>query len=150
MIDVQIKKIDAADIASFKELIHVFEEVFEMENFNLPTEDYLKQVLADKGFLAFVAILDNHVIGGLTAYILKQYYRELPLVYIYDLAVKAVYQRKGVGRQLISGITNYSKTMGVEEIFVQAEEADKHALDFYQTTGGIAEKVVHFSYPLNR
>jgi aminoglycoside 3-N-acetyltransferase I len=39
--------------------------------------------------------------------------------------------------------------MDVEEIFVQAVEADEHALDFYRSTGAQSQKVVHFYYPLS-
>ena len=35
---------------------------------------------------------------------------------------------------------------GVAEVFVAASEEDTHALDFYRSTGGAAEKVVHFTY----
>lgn len=33
-------------------------------------------------------------------------------------------------------------------MFVAASEEDVHALDFYHSTGGEAEKVVHFNYSL--
>ena len=95
-------------------------------------------------------MLEGRVAGGLTSYLLQQYYSQSPLVYIYDLAVKTELQRKGIGKMLISGIAEYCKERGVAEVFVQADEADDYALDFYRSTGGIAEKVVHFVYPLNR
>jgi hypothetical protein len=36
----------------------------------------------------------------------------------------------------------------VEEVFVQADQPDEHAIEFYHAMGGIAEQVVHFYYPL--
>ena len=50
---------------------------------------------------------------------------------------------------LISAINSYCKEIGVMEVFVQADEVDGYALDFYHSTGATAEKVVHFYYPLN-
>lgn len=38
----------------------------------------------------------------------------------------------------------------MEEVFVQADEADDYALDFYHSTGAAEEKVVHFYYPLTK
>ena len=149
MMSVEIKKLDAGDIGSFQELISVFEKVFEMEGFSMPNKEYLQQLLGKEGFLVFAAFLDRKVVGGLTAHMLPQYYSTQPLAYIYDLAVSTELQRRGIGKMLISGINNYCRKIGVEEVFVQADEEDAHALDFYHATGGRAEKVVHFTYPLN-
>jgi ribosomal protein S18 acetylase RimI-like enzyme len=96
-----------------------------------------------------VALLEEKVVGGLTAYTLQQYYSERPLVYIYDLAVLSHYQRQGIGKLLMEEITAFCKGIGMEEVFVQADQVDQHAIEFYQATGGIAEQVVHFYYPLN-
>jgi aminoglycoside 3-N-acetyltransferase I len=41
--------------------------------------------------------------------------------------------------------------MGFEEVFVQADEADDYALDFYRTTKPTnEEKVRHFYYSLSK
>ena len=146
---VEIKKLGHYDLNYFKDLIRVFEDVFEMEKFTMPDDDYLQQLLEKDSFLVFVALSEDKVVGGLTAYILQQYYSVRPLVYIYDLAVKTNYQRQGIGSILIAGITNYCRETGMEEVFVQADEEDGYALEFYHSTGATAEKVVHFYYPLN-
>ena len=147
--DIQIKKLESKDIETFVELIHLFEDVFEMQNFVAPEKPYLQKMLKKDSFFVFVAFLDENLVGGLTAYTLEQYYSTKPLVYIYDLAVKSEFQRQGFGKRLIESITEYCEEAGVEEVFVQADEEDDYALDFYCATGGLPEKVVHFSYPLN-
>lgn len=147
--DVEIRKLKHEDLDKFKELIRLFENVFEMKNFTMPDDDYLQQMLDKETFFVFVASLGNRVVGGLTSYTLHQYYSKQPLVYIYDLAVKTGFQRRGIGRKLIAGITDYCKQTGMEEVFVQADEIDKHAVDFYRSTGATPEKVIHFYYPLN-
>lgn len=144
----EVKKLGSDDIASFIELLLVFEDVFEMKGFVMPRAEYLQQMLAKDDFFVFAAFADNKVVGGLTTYTMQQYYSELPLVYIFDLAVKREYQRKGVGRKLMSSLLTYCKETGVEEVFVQADMVDDHAIEFYRSTGGITEEVVHFNYPL--
>ncbi|GEO05212.1 hypothetical protein AAE02nite_28760 [Adhaeribacter aerolatus] len=145
----EIKRLGKTDIDEFVALIRVFEDVFQMKNWKMPVRAYLQQLLEKDRFYVFVAISDNKVVGGLTAYTLDQYYSTRPLVYIFDLAVKTEFQRKGIGSRLIAEINDYCKQIGVEEVFVQADEVDDYALEFYRSTGGIAEKVVHFNYPLN-
>lgn len=148
--DITIKKLGEHDINQFSKLIRLFEDVFEMENFSMPPQKHLQALLKNDSFFVFVALANNLVIGGLTSYTLQQYYSESPLVYIYDLAVKRELQRQGIGKKLISAITNYCKEAGMEEVFVQADEADDYALDFYRSTGAAEEKVVHFYYPLTK
>lgn len=145
---IEIQKLGSYQTKSFIELLDVFEEVFEMKNFESPSMKHLEELLQKDDFFVFVAIHEGEIIGGLTAYSLTQYYSEAPLVYIYDIAVLKKYQRKGVGKKLILGITDYCKELDVEEIFVQAEDADEHALDFYRSTGALSTKVTHFYYPL--
>jgi ribosomal protein S18 acetylase RimI-like enzyme len=144
-----IHKLQDNNIDKFIALIRLFEDVFEMKNFKMPDEDYLQQLLKNDDFIVFTAIVNDRVVGGVTAYTLQQYYSKSPLVYIYDLAVATEFQRQGIGAMLISGITNYCTEIGIEEVFVQANEEDAYALEFYHSTGAAAEKVVHFYYPLN-
>jgi len=149
MMKVAIRKLGTADLGQFKSLILLFEDVFEIDNFQMPEDRYLGQLLAKEGFYVFVAEREGEVLGGLTAYSLAQYFNPSPVVYIYDLAVKTEFQRKGIGKQLISGINDYCRGEGVEEVFVQADEADDYAVEFYRATGGTAQNAVHFSYLLN-
>jgi ribosomal protein S18 acetylase RimI-like enzyme len=147
--NIEVKKLSGQDLETFKKLILVFEDVFEMKNFQMPDDDYLQQLLAKDSFYVFVALSEGKVVGGLTAYVLQQYYSRLPLVYIYDLAVQTAFQRKGIGKQLMTSIINYCKENGVEEVFVQADEVDDYAVEFYSSTGGRGERVRHFYYPLH-
>lgn len=142
------KKLGSIDLPYLKALICIYEEVFEMESFTLPTDSYLQTLLQREGLVFFVAMLEEKVIGGLTAHILPSVYFESAEVYLYDLAVQVAYQRKGVGRKLMASLSEYCKEHGYKEIFVQADLVDQHAMDFYRATGGQAERVVHFTFAL--
>lgn len=146
--DVHIKKLSTGDLDQFTALINVFEEVFEMENFLAPDQEYLENLLKNQNFLVYVAVFDERIIGGLTAYVLPSYYFQSSEVYIYDLGVDMPFQRKGTGRKLIDAIKTDCKALGLREVFIQADKIDQHAIDFYHSTGGKAADVVHFSYPL--
>jgi aminoglycoside 3-N-acetyltransferase I len=145
----EIKIIKPDELDQLLDLISVFEVVFEMEHFKRPNETYLKSLLKRDNFFAVVARTDGKIIAGLTVYILHQYYSEKPLAYIYDLAVLAEYQRKGVGRKLIEFTNEYCRLQGYKEVFVQADKVDDYALEFYRSTNPTAEEqVVHYSYAL--
>jgi aminoglycoside 3-N-acetyltransferase I len=147
--EIEIQILQSNNITELNELISVFEDVFEMENFERPGQPHLQNLLSREHFFAVVAKNGNKIIGGLTVYILDQYYSEKRLAYIYDLAVLAEYQRKGVGRKLIEFTNEYCRQNGFEEVFVQADKVDDYAIDFYRSTKPTGEEqVVHFSYRL--
>lgn len=146
---IEIKKLHNRDIDAFVELIRVFEDVFEMQNFTMPAIPHVAGVLARPDFIVFVAIREGKVIAGLTAYTLQQYYAAKPLAYLYDLAVDTRYQRQGIGSKLVVALREYCREQGFEEVFVQADKEDDYAVDFYRTTAPTAEEqVVHFYYTL--
>ncbi|HEY5408144.1 MAG TPA: GNAT family N-acetyltransferase [Ginsengibacter sp.] len=144
--NIKIEKLNHHDIQKFTELINVFEAVFKMNHFKIPDEIYLQELLRKDDFFVFVALQNNKVIGGLTSYIMQQYYSKLPLVYIYDLAIKTEFQRQGIGKMLITVNNSYCKSIGIEEVMVDADEVDDYAIKFYQSTGAIGKKVLHFDY----
>jgi len=127
-------------------LVQLFKEVFEMNDYRAPEEPNLQQLLDNKNFLVFVAMHENAIIGGLTAYILPSYYSRSSEVYIYDLAVKSSFQRNGIGKNLLDELAAFCRKNNYQQFFVQAHEGDAHALDFYRATGGSPEKVIHFNY----
>ncbi len=142
------KKLDSNDLPALRALISVYEEVFEMTNFQMPNLQYVQGLLEKESMIFFVAYSGSTVIGGLTAHILPSVYFSSSEVYIYDLAIQTQQQRKGIGKTLVHALKRYCSECGYKEIFVQADIEDQHALDFYRSTGGQAESVVHYSYAL--
>ena len=148
---ITIKKLGENDFEKFVGVIRLFEDVFEMENFSIPESHHLQRLLSKSDFFVFAALHDNKVIGGLTAYVLEQYYSEKPLAYIFDLAVDTKYQRQGIGKKLVAAMNNYCKEKGFEEVFVQADKVEDYAIGFYRSTKPTEEEqVVHFYYTLNK
>lgn len=146
-----IIRLNNGDLARFIELVRLFEEVFEMKNFSIPDSKHLQSLLNRSDFFVFAAISEDKIVGGLTAYVLTQYYSKKPLAYVYDLAVNVKFQRQGIGKKLISVTNEFFKEQGFEEVFVQADKADEYAIDFYRSTKPAQEEqVVHFYYTLNK
>jgi aminoglycoside 3-N-acetyltransferase I len=147
--DIRIEKLGSHAIDRFKELLYLFEEVFETEGFILPDDGYLRQLMGRDTFFVFVAMVDGKVVGGMTSYIFHQYLAPVPLVYIYDLAVRVAFQRQGVARRLMEWHHVYCKSIGAKVVMVQAHAEDVHAVAFYRSTGVTGEEVVHFEYDLD-
>ena len=142
----QIKILTESDVGEFDQLVNVFREVFEMETLPAPEKD-LKKLLRNKDFLALVAKSGEKVVGGLTVYILHSYYLSKPAAYIYDVGVLTEYQRRGVGRQLISYLITYCQNHGFQCAYVEAEATDVDAVEFYRATPYNSEQeAIHFTY----
>lgn len=150
MTDINIKKLEPHDLDKFIEPVRLFENVFEMKHFTMPPAGHLENLLKRNDFYVFAAFKDNHVVAGLTAYVLEQYYSEKRLAYIFDLAVARSWQRQGIGKKLIQAITLFCGERGFEEVFVQADRIDAHAVNFYRKTRPSEEEdVIHFYYLLD-
>ncbi|GAB3643339.1 GNAT family N-acetyltransferase [Spirosoma arcticum] len=137
------------EVDQFNELIHLFRDVLETDMVAKARPEHLQHLLARQDFMVVVARFVNQVVGGLTAYVLPQYRSEKPVVYLYDIAVSATYQGQGIGTKLLTQLMQYCRSLGVEELFVQADQEDAQAIDFYRATGGVARQVIHFEYTLN-
>lgn len=133
-------------LAEFVELLQVYEAVFDMKNFQMPDKSYLKNLLSREDLIMFVAMHENAVIGGLTAYVLPSCYSRSAEIYVYDFAVHTNFQRKGVGKHLLSAFADYCRKNNYATFFVQAVTTDVHAVEFYRATGGTPENVVQFTY----
>ncbi len=144
----QYDKLTNRDLHKLLQLVALYEEVFGVKQVTFPHASHLQTLLEDNHILFYAAILEGQVIGGLTAYVLPSVYFESSEVYLYDLAVKSDYQRKGIGRELLSRLNAGCAQLGYREVFVQADTEDAHAIDFYHATGGLPENVIHFSYNL--
>lgn len=148
--DIVIKICTKNDVADFYELLHVFEDAFEMEDFKVPDKTYLSRLLDKPNFLVFLAKHQDKVVGGLTVHVLDSYYTAKPVAYIYDVGVLAAYQRKGIGKKLITSLAAYCKAHGFEDAYVAAEADDLQAVNFYRTTPFSSElQVIHFTYSFN-
>jgi aminoglycoside 3-N-acetyltransferase I len=146
---VEILKLKRSDLSLFKETIELFTHVFELENPNLPPDDHLKMLLKKEDFFVFAALLEGKVVGGLSVYTLHQYHSVKPLAYIYDLAVQNQLQRQGIGKKLITAVNAYCTKQGYEEVYVQADKDEEHAVNFYHSTKPAgAEEVAYFYYTL--
>ncbi len=149
--NIEIRKLESTDAHKLSELVDLYEDVFEMEKFKKPSLDYFEKMLSESSVIVFIAEKDGKIIGGMTAHILHSTYFESAYVYVYDLAVKGEFQRQGVGTKLMEKIKDYSRKLGFDEVFLQADKVDKYAVDFYTKIGGLPEDdVIHFAFPLNK
>ena len=142
----EVRRLTEADLPVFKSLIELFNTVFEEDRSNMGNDTTLVRLLGDDRFIAMVAIHEDDVTGGLTAYILPKYYSDSSEVLLYDMAVKPENQRMGIGKKLIQTLKEYCSSKGIQEFFVMAHEEDGHAIEFYRSTGGTGENVVNFLY----
>ena len=141
-----IHQIAPDEIALMEAMLAMYGEAFgEVETYgnNRPSAYYLKRLLERDYFIAFVALVDSKVVGGLAAYELIKFEQERSEIYIYDLAVAVNHRRKGIATALIQQLQQIAARRGAYAIFVQADIGDETAIALY-TKLGIREEVLHF------
>ncbi|MET3721289.1 MULTISPECIES: GNAT family N-acetyltransferase [unclassified Arthrobacter] len=110
------------------------------------TDDYLLWLLDRDSFWAIAAFAGDDIVGGITAHTLPMTRSPSSEVFIYDLAVRQDHQRQGVGSRLVLELRDAAAAAGFGEVFVPADNEDKHALDFYQAQGAAASPVTIFTF----
>ena len=147
-----LEQLTNSDIKLFNQLLDCFEQVFnEPHNYGShvrPDKDYIQSLLADKTFIALVALDNDKVIGGLTAYEYKKYEQPRSEIYIYDLAVYEDYRKQGVATALINQLKPIAKERGAWVIIVQADQGDTAPINLY-TKLGKREDIHHFDIPVD-
>jgi aminoglycoside 3-N-acetyltransferase I len=146
--DYTFEPLTASDVDLLKDLLRVFGEAFEdVETYQgaVPSNDYLRSLLAMPHFIAIVARSAGQVVGGLAAYELQKFERDRREIYIYDLAVANEHRRKGVATGLIAELMRVAAERGAYVIYVQADRDDAPAIALYQGLGQ-REDVHHFDF----
>ena len=137
----RVERLSASDRERARALFRTLSEVFEEDA--EPLDDaWIDRLLAREDFWALAAFNDDAILGGLTAHTLPMTRGPFSEVFIYDIAVRAEHQRKGVGRLLVEEL----RRMTADEVFVPADNEDTHALDFYRALGGAAAPVTIFTF----
>jgi aminoglycoside 3-N-acetyltransferase I len=144
--EILIQRLNASDILKFRSLNEVFAHAFEDPERHLsrlPSDEYLKGLLAKPHVIVLTAIKNENVIGGIVAYVLDKYEQEISEIYLYDLAVAEEFRRQGIARALIESLKVIAKGVGASVLFVQADREDEPAIKLYQSLG-IQEEPFHF------
>jgi aminoglycoside 3-N-acetyltransferase I len=140
-----IERLGPGDADEMQEANRLFSEVFGEEGYHgpAPSSDYLGKLLADEKFIALVARSDGEMIGALAGYELVKFEAERSEIYIYDLAVREEFRRRGVATALIENLKPIARAKGAWMIFVQADPPDEPAVALYRKLG-VEERVLHF------
>ena len=112
-----------------------------------PAEDYVRQLLGRDTFIAIVALAEEKIVGGLTAYVLEKFEQERSEIYVYDLAVESKYRRRGIATALIGKLRGVAAERGAYLVFIQADNDNPPAIELY-TKLGVREDVLHFDIPV--
>jgi aminoglycoside 3-N-acetyltransferase I len=150
------RRLAPGEASQFKELNQMFSEVFGNEfgdasyAASQPSDAYLESLLHKPHVIPLVALSGNEIAGGLVAYVLEKFEQERNEVYIYDLAVREQYRRRGIARALIAELKTIAQKLDAWVIYVQADkdEADLPARKLYESLGE-REDVFHYDIAVN-
>lgn len=140
-----MKRLGSNDQLAARRLFTILAEVFEETRAPL-SDTYLHELLCRKDFWALAAFAGDDIIGGLTAHTLPMTRAESAEMLIFDVAVQGLHRKKGVGRRLLAALRKHASDAGIHELFVAADNADEHALDFYRRLGGVATLSTVFAF----
>jgi aminoglycoside 3-N-acetyltransferase I len=145
MLNIHTQRLTAADRAQARAMFLLMAAVFEEPGAPL-SDAYLDRLLARADFWAIAAFVDGAIAGGITAHTLWMTRAQSAEILVYDLAVRPELQRRGIGQRLIAALRQAAAREAITNVFVDAENEDTHALDFYRGIGGAAAPVTQFTF----
>ena len=142
---IAVERLGAGDVAELHNVNRLFADVFGEEGYHgpQPGDNHLAKLLADPKFFTLVARIEGEMVGAMAGYELVKFEAERSEFYIYDLAVRAPFRRRGVATRLIAALKPIAKAAGGWVIFVQADPVDAPAVALYEKLGR-REDVLHF------
>ena len=107
------------------------------------TREWFDKVLANQARTLIVAIsaeTDKSEVGGVVLAGIhgapeNPIFRPRRYVYVSELAVGSKYQRRGIGRLLMGGVSAWALARGIKEIELNVWEANRAAIAFYERLG---------------
>jgi len=111
--------------------------------------ELLRAFLANESNLLVVAVAQAEVVGMATG--IAYVHPDKPLsLFINEVGVSGRFQRRGIGRQLMTTILEHGRQLGCTEAWVATEVGNVPARTLYQATGGIEDEdhAVVYVYPL--
>jgi ribosomal protein S18 acetylase RimI-like enzyme len=108
---------------------------------------WLVEYLREPGHVLFVALSGGEVVGQARG-IVHRHPDAAAELYIDNLGVTPAFQRRGIGRDLISALLREGKARGCREAWVATEENNIPARALYRSFGSEGELCAFFSYRL--
>ena len=107
----------------------------------------LATYLNSPGHLMIIAVYRQQVIGQISAYV-HSHPDQAADVYIDNLGVSPLFQRRGVASSLVDEIFTWGKALGCHQAWIVTDTDNKAARALYERRGAVAEPIVMFSYEL--
>ena len=142
----EIVRLGPTDIGLARSAFVMMGEAFEDPGRQPLSDEYLTALLDREDVWVYAAFIDGQPVGGLTAHELPMTRAEISELFVYDIAVRADSQRRGIGRALVQRLLDDGAAAGIAEMWVPADNDDDHALEFYRRIGGVAQPVTIFTY----
>ncbi|MEL6866683.1 MAG: GNAT family N-acetyltransferase [Bacteroidota bacterium] len=142
------RQLDEGDAKYMQALVQLFQEVFELAHREELSIEQCQSLLAKSDFIVWVVFDGSELVGGVTAFELPMYKGDKAELFVYDLAVHPDHQRRGLGRRLMRALMDLGRLRGIPTLFVDADEEDTHALDFYRALGGEEVAVRQYTWQL--
>ena len=95
--------------------------------------------LADPRNIYLLAYENEVPVGFLRGTALGQLKSRRPQMFLYEIAVDAQFQRRGVGTALVEHLLEYCRQREFEEVFVFTDPGNLPAVGLYRKTGAVTE-----------
>lgn len=146
--DYTIKKLLPTDVDLAKALIETWHIDDGATQVIYPREKYLSKMLSKKTFHTYVALVNDKVVGGLTAYEMDMFDTEETEMFLFEIGVSKAARQQGIATALIEALKKTCLEKHITIIFVATSIDNEIAKKLYANTGGALEITSFYTYTL--
>jgi aminoglycoside 3-N-acetyltransferase I len=146
--DYTIKKLLPTDVVLAKALIEAWHTDDGATQVIYPREKYLSKILHKKSFHTYVALVNDKVVGGLTAYEMDMFDTEETEMFLFEIGVNKAVRQQGIATALIEALKQTCLKKHITTIFVATSIDNEIAKQLYANTGGALEVTSFYTYTL--
>lgn len=99
-------------------------------------EDQGQKFLQNEDNALFVAYVEDEMAGFLTAHRLQRFDQRKAEVLLYEIGVNEDFQRRGIGKALITAVKQWAKAVEADEVWVLTYMDNEAAMALYESMGG--------------
>jgi len=131
-----------AEEADFVQILDLFKEFAEFENFPEKMINSVDRMIKEKDFFnCFVAETTDKIIIGYVTYFFSYYTWTGKCLYMDDLYVKPDFRANGIGKRLINRVIEFAKSSQCHKLRWQVSSWNKPAIGFYQGIGATIDDI---------
>jgi ribosomal protein S18 acetylase RimI-like enzyme len=145
MSELRIREMNEKDLLGVQRLVGQLNEVFKTDHeisLRAIRSTFRVMIKEQHKYINFIALLDERLVGFVSAAIYKTFFHSHGTLLINELVVDTAERGKGIGGKLLQTLLEIARSDQMNQIEVETSTDNQKAIEFYKKYGLVDESLV--------